>query len=70
MNQLTVNGVEHTFEPEETPATLSDLVAKLQIGAAAMVAEIDGAIIKSEDFAQTPVQNGQRIELVKFMGGG
>ena len=70
MKQLTVNGVEHAFGPDEMPATLSDLLARLQIGAVAMVAEVDGVIVKSEDFSQTPIQNSRRIELVKFMGGG
>lgn len=70
MKQLRVNGVEHTFDPDEMPATLSELLAKLNVAAPTAVAEVDGTIVRPEDFAKTQLHDGQCIELVKFMGGG
>lgn len=70
MEQLKVNGVEHTFAPDEMPATLSELIATLGVKAPAAVAEVDGQIVRPEAFATTPVRGGQTIELVRFMGGG
>ncbi len=70
MKQLRVNGVDHTFGPDEMPATLSDLITTLRIKGPAAVAEVDGAIVRAEEFARTPLRSGQTIELVRFMGGG
>ncbi len=52
------------------PATLSALLEKLGIAVSTVVAEVDGRIIRSDEFAHTPISDGQTIELVKFMGGG
>lgn len=70
MKSLTVNGVERQFAPETMPRTLSDLLAELDVAAATVVAEVDGAIVPSEEFGATELESGQTIELVKFMGGG
>jgi thiamine biosynthesis protein ThiS len=52
------------------PATLAALLEKLGIGAATVVAEVDGQIVPPEAFARTQIRSGQTIELIKFMGGG
>lgn len=70
MKSLQINGQIRQFPPQEMPATLSALLEKLQIGAATVVAEVDGRIVRPEEFAQTAVCDGQTIELIKFMGGG
>jgi sulfur carrier protein len=70
MKSLQINGQRRQFPPAEMPATLSALLEKLQIGAATVVAEVDGRIVRPEEFAQTEVRDGQTIELIKFMGGG
>lgn len=70
MNSLQINGQLRQFPPEEMPGTLSALVEKLGIAAATVVAEVDGRIVKPDEFARTPLCDGQAIELVKFMGGG
>jgi len=70
MKSLTVNGVERQFAVETMPGTLADLLEELGVAAATVVAEIDGAIVCSETFAATKLEDGQKIELVKFMGGG
>ena len=67
---LKINGVDKEFADNRTPENLSDLLDGLGISQATVVAEIDGRIIDRKDFGRTPVQPGQAIELVRFVGGG
>ena len=69
MNILKINGKERTF-PEQFPGTIMELLTKLKISEATVVAEIDGKIVRRKDFAQTSVRPGQSIELVRLVGGG
>jgi len=66
---LKINGQEKTFE-EGLPPTVADLLDKLGIHAATVVAEIDGKIVERKDFSQTNLTSGQSIELIRFVGGG
>jgi thiamine biosynthesis protein ThiS len=70
MKLLNVNGVEWQFSPDEMPGTLSELLKQLDIETSVAVAEIDGVIVRPEGFARTQLTDGQRIELVRFVGGG
>jgi len=70
MKSLNVNGVERRFSAEAVPATLSELLKVLDVETAVAVAEIDGVIVRPEDFARTKLADGQSIELVRFVGGG
>jgi thiamine biosynthesis protein ThiS len=70
MESLRVNGVERQFASDRVPATLAALVSDLNLDAAALVAEVDGTIVPSGQFADTQIAPGQCIELIKFMGGG
>ena len=69
MEVLKINGIEKQF-PDGLPKTLVELLKQLDIHQATVVAEINGKIIAREDFSQTQVSPGQRIELVRFVGGG
>ncbi len=69
MQVLKINGIEKQF-PDGLPKTLIELLKQLDIHQATVVAEINGKIIAREDFSQTQVSPGQRIELVRFVGGG
>jgi sulfur carrier protein len=69
MNQLKINGKDTSF-PEGLPGTLSRLLQELDIDGTTVVAEIDGDIVKREDFESTALKDGQAIELVRFVGGG
>lgn len=70
MDVLKVNGIEKEFGAGELPGTLADLLAYLDVNAATVVAEVDGEIVRREDFGQTRLSAGQAIELVRLMGGG
>ena len=67
---LKINGVEKEFGEEKLPRTLSELLEKLGINQATIVAEIDGQIIERARFAETELTAGASIELVRFVGGG
>ncbi len=67
---LTINGQSREFAPSQNIGSLADLLGVLDIDQSTVVAEIDGAIIKRSDFADTKIKTGQKIELIKFVGGG
>ncbi len=67
---LKINGVDKEFSDDRIPENLSELLDDLEISQATVVAEIDGRIIERKEFDRTPVQPGQAIELVRFVGGG
>ena len=70
MGYIKINGNERGFEAGEFPRTLGALLVVLKVEPATIVAEIDGKIIKREEFGQTAIREGQSIELVRFVGGG
>ncbi len=70
MDVLKVNGIEKQFGVGELPATLAELLGRLDVNAATVVAEVDGRIIQRQDFAKTELRTGQAIELIRLMGGG
>jgi sulfur carrier protein len=70
MDVLKVNGVEKQFGAGDLPGTLADLLDCLDVNAATVVAEVDGEIIRREEFGRTKLSTGQAIELVRLMGGG
>ncbi len=69
MAMLQINGADRQF-PAGIPQTLSELLERLDINQATVVAEVDGKIIERKNFAQTQLSSGQAVELVRFVGGG
>ena len=69
MDVLKINGIEKQF-PDGIPKTLIELLKLLDINQATVVAEVNGKIIERQNFSQTRLRSGQRIELVRFVGGG
>lgn len=67
---LKINGREKHFGDGQMPATLMELLDHMQIHHATVVAEINGEVIERNKFTQTPLAEGQTIELVRFVGGG
>jgi thiamine biosynthesis protein ThiS len=67
---IRINGSEREFADSSWPASIAHLLDRLGIDQATVVAEIDGQIVQRKDFAQTPLQEGQSIELIRFVGGG
>ena len=63
---ITVNGQSL----ESGADTLEALLEELSLKGVSLVAEVDGNIIKPDEFALTPIRGGECIELVRFVGGG
>ncbi len=65
--QILLNGKSHTFEKK---STLEELIDGLCKNNKHVIAELNGAIIKSESWKKTFIKNGDQIELVTIVGGG
>ena len=52
------------------PPTLAELLDRLNINQATVVAQLDGEIVARERLAKTGLSSGQSVELIRIMGGG
>jgi len=64
---LTLNG-----DPSEIPnvATLPELVAALDLPAAALLVEHNGLALLRHEWADRPLSDGDRIEFLRITAGG
>jgi thiazole synthase len=49
---------------------LSELVAQLSLSPARIAIELNGQVIRRTEFEQTVLAEGDRLEIVHFVGGG
>jgi len=65
--KLHLNG-----EVREAPdlATLADLAAWLDLPAFGSAVELNGAVIRRAEHPATPLKEGDRLEVVRLVGGG
>ena len=65
--ELVING-----EPRQVPApaTLESLLGVLGLDPRTVVVELNRAIVRRPQLAETPLASGDSIELVHFVGGG
>jgi sulfur carrier protein len=66
--QLTVNGTLRTFD--RPVRTVADLVHELTLEGKRIAVERNGEIVPRSRYAQTPVEAGDRLEIVGAVGGG
>ncbi|MGY4691256.1 sulfur carrier protein ThiS [Salibacterium sp. K-3] len=66
--QLIINGTNHTI-PEERN-TVSGLMEHLKLGGKKTVVERNGTIVQKEEHDNEPVEEGDKLEIVHFVGGG
>ena len=64
---ITLNG--EPYELDE-PLTVADLLVKLSIDSRRVAVEHNLTILRRQFFADTLVHEGDRIEIVNFVGGG
>ncbi len=64
---ITLNG--EPFEIDE-PMSIADLLTKLAIDPRRVAVEHNLTILKRHLFAETIVHEGDRVEIVNFVGGG
>jgi thiamine biosynthesis protein ThiS len=65
--RVLVNG-----KPREAPeaATVASLLEKLEIPAARVAVEHNRKVLKRAEFSGTLLREGDRLEIVHFVGGG
>ena len=63
---ITLNG-----DPFDTDAaTIAALLQHLEIDSRRVAVERNFIVVKRETYATTPVETGDQIEIVNFVGGG
>ena len=65
--KLQINGEEREFQ---SPTTLADLVEGLGMKAGRVAVELNRNIVPRERWAETELSDGDRLEIVHFVGGG
>ena len=65
--EIIVNGSPRTAAPG---ATVASFLADHDIDAAVVVVEANGEILTHDRFASTPLEAGDSLEVVHFVGGG
>jgi thiamine biosynthesis protein ThiS len=65
--EILVNG---EARPLEEGMTLTGLLESLELDPATVVVERNREIVPRERYPDTPLSEGDRIELVHFVGGG
>ncbi len=64
---LTINGENRVLASAETVAAL---VEQLGMKSDRVAIELNREIVPREQWAQTPLKDGDRLEIVHFVGGG
>jgi len=68
--KLHINGDERHFDSPATPFTLAALVEILGMKADRVAIELNREIVPRGCWAETSLQEGDRLEIVQFVGGG
>ena len=64
---LFINGSEKSFADS---LSLAELVEQLGMKGDRVAVELNHNIISRSQWAETPLKNGDRLEIVHFVGGG
>ena len=67
MIAITLNGERREFEE---PLNCAELVAKLALAGRRVAIERNGEIVPRSRYAQQPLGEGDRLEIVVAVGGG
>ncbi len=68
--QLVINGQTQTVEAVNEGSTVADLIAALGMQADRVALERNGEIVPRGTWADVPLQSGDKLEIVHFVGGG
>ncbi|MNC81845.1 Sulfur carrier protein ThiS [compost metagenome] len=66
--KLTVNGNPGIYE--ESCRTVADLLGRSEWTGKLVIVELNGEIVSRDVYGDTWLSDGDRIELVHFVGGG
>jgi thiamine biosynthesis protein ThiS len=64
---LTINGEDREFD---SVVTLADLVAQLGMKPDRIAVELNRELIRRDRWSETKVSDGDKLEIVHFVGGG
>ena len=67
MLTLNLNGEDRSFEE---PLTVADLLRSLGIQAPSIAVEVNRSIVPRSAHGTHPLEEGDRVEIVTFVGGG
>jgi len=67
--KLQINGEEKTFNSPE-PSTLAHLVESLGMKSDRVAVELNRDIVPRDRWSDTQLHDGDRLEIVHFVGGG
>ncbi len=71
--KIIVNGAWHELSAAGAPsteATLATVLSQLGLGDSVVATALNGQFVAAQQRAQTPVQNGDRVEVLSPMQGG
>lgn len=66
--QVQINGEPREFS--DTSLRLRELVEQLSLAPQRIAIEVNRQIVRRADWEQTEIQDGDRVEIVHFVGGG
>ncbi len=67
MLEISINGEPRRFD---SALTLTELLDRLEITGKKLAVEMNGEIVPKSQHANTPLNNGDRLEIVVAVGGG
>lgn len=65
--RIFVNGEEKSIQPE---TAFLFFLESAGLEAKSLVAEINGKILPQKSFGEYILQNGDKVEVIRFVGGG
>lgn len=65
--QIVVNGETQRLD---AGATVADLVRLLELAPERVAVELNGQLVRRAIHAETPLRDGDRVEIVTLVGGG
>ena len=65
--QIVLNGETRTVESD---TRLEQVVEQLSLPSKRIAVELNGSVVRRVEWPETPVSDGDKIEVVHFVGGG
>jgi sulfur carrier protein len=68
--KLLINGKEQIFSELNSASTLTNLVDQLKLTGDRVAIEHNGQIVSRSDWSSSQLSDGDKLEIVHFVGGG
>ncbi|MGC9197401.1 MAG: sulfur carrier protein ThiS [Acidobacteriaceae bacterium] len=68
--RIQMNGQQHIIEDLSSPAALANVVQSLGLKGDRIAVELNGQIIPRTSWSEVQIVDGDRLEIVHFVGGG